>query len=771
MPNKKVTELTAIVSLADDDLFMVVDDVTGAPTNKKINANSVAQYFAQYGPQGPQGAQGVQGAQGATGATGAQGAQGAVGPQGPQGAQGATGAQGAIGAGVSILGEYADYAALVAAHPTGSLGDAYLTANGDLYVWSGSAWSNVGNIEGPQGDTGAQGATGAQGPIGPQGAQGDVGSTGPQGPQGSQGATGPQGSTGAQGSQGPQGSQGDTGPQGFQGPQGPQGASIVGAQGPQGDVGPQGAQGAYGAQGSQGPQGAQGTQGPQGAQGAQGPQGAQWTWNGTYDSSATYSINDIVYYNGSSYRSNSYFNQNNQPDISPYYWSLIVSVGAQGSQGPQGDTGPQGPQGDTGATGPQGPQGDIGPQGPQGDIGPAGPTILATPTTNGVVKGLSGQALGSVTYSEYIMGDVQVQYPTPTTLTITLSSTTWSSAYSYYGWTAADFAVGRVVNMLDPFGGRTFVNDGVISSFTSNSITFSSFASAEGAGNYYTQELYTALNAFNYDGWGNTFLGANAGLAITNSNDVETFGNIAIGQDTASQNVGAVLYDSTKNIAIGFNAGNNYKGNSNIFIGEKSGNSATTQKTIRNSIFIGKNTGSNVASNDNYVDNAILIGNNMSGSDIVDNEIALGISGAYQLRARGGNIQLPSQGYTHVRRSINVSYDNAAQNVTIPFNEFAASRGSIGYNSITGKITAQYSGLFLVQCSVSASAAVSQLWGVVNNSRKESIAVGETGILAGSGIFRLFAGDTLGIAGWFNGSTVTIYSNVYNTFLKILYLG
>jgi hypothetical protein len=141
-----------------------------------------------------------------------QGPTGPTGPLGPQGAagnsiigpQGVTGPTGPIGAGLNILGSYATYAALVAAHPTGSIGDAYLIS-GDLWVWSGTQWLNTGNILGPTGPTGPTGAastvTGPTGPTGPvstapstvTGPTGPTGSTGPTGPLGPTGATGPQG--------------------------------------------------------------------------------------------------------------------------------------------------------------------------------------------------------------------------------------------------------------------------------------------------------------------------------------------------------------------------------------------------------------------------------------------------------------------------------------------------------------------------------------------------------------------------------------------------
>ena len=66
------------------------------------------------------------------------------------------GARGDDGTSVTILGSYNTYAELIAAHPTGNLGDSYLVA-GDLYVWDGTQWLDVGTIQGPQGPQGIQG--------------------------------------------------------------------------------------------------------------------------------------------------------------------------------------------------------------------------------------------------------------------------------------------------------------------------------------------------------------------------------------------------------------------------------------------------------------------------------------------------------------------------------------------------------------------------------------------------------------------------------------
>lgn len=129
------------------------------------------------GPGGPTGGTGPQGPEGPTGATGAPGAQGPVGPAGATGPQGPAGA---AGAGVSIKGSLPNTGALPS---SGAAGDAWLIG-GNLYVWTGTAWENVGTIQGPAGPTGATGAEGPQGPAGPTGAQGPTGPAGPGLPTG-----------------------------------------------------------------------------------------------------------------------------------------------------------------------------------------------------------------------------------------------------------------------------------------------------------------------------------------------------------------------------------------------------------------------------------------------------------------------------------------------------------------------------------------------------------------------------------------------------------
>ena len=71
---------------------------------------------------------------------------------------GTNGQNGQDGTSVTILGSYNTLAELEAAHPTGNVGDGYMVS-GDLYVWNGTAWQDVGQIQGPQGPAGQDGTS------------------------------------------------------------------------------------------------------------------------------------------------------------------------------------------------------------------------------------------------------------------------------------------------------------------------------------------------------------------------------------------------------------------------------------------------------------------------------------------------------------------------------------------------------------------------------------------------------------------------------------
>ena len=69
------------------------------------------------------------------------------------GKKGDKGDKGDDGTSVTILSpSYNTLDELLQAHPKGNSGDAYLV-NGELYVWNGQAWENVGKIQGPAGDS------------------------------------------------------------------------------------------------------------------------------------------------------------------------------------------------------------------------------------------------------------------------------------------------------------------------------------------------------------------------------------------------------------------------------------------------------------------------------------------------------------------------------------------------------------------------------------------------------------------------------------------
>jgi hypothetical protein len=192
------------------------------PTGPQGAASTVPGPIGPTGPTGASGSVGTAGPTGApgadstvpgpTGPTGAQGDASTVpGPTGPTGAVGATGPTGAQGVGITFQGVVPTIPDLP---PSGNtLGDAYFVESETaLFVWDGSAWDNLGSIQGPAGPTGPTGATGAVGPTGadstvpgPTGPQGVAGPTGAQGIQGITGPTGPQGTAGAVGAVGPTG--------------------------------------------------------------------------------------------------------------------------------------------------------------------------------------------------------------------------------------------------------------------------------------------------------------------------------------------------------------------------------------------------------------------------------------------------------------------------------------------------------------------------------------------------------------------------------------
>ena len=143
---------------------------------------------------------------------------------------------------------------------------------------------------------------------------------------------------------------------------------AIGPQGPAGPAGPTGAKEPAGPTGPAGPQGPRGITGAPGAPGPAGANGVGFSFLNAFDPYATYAVNNVVTYNGSSYVAivpNGPNPTGPTPDKNPS-WSLMAAAGATGPAGP---IGPQGPLGDPG---PQGLMGNSGPQGPAGQTGPQG---------------------------------------------------------------------------------------------------------------------------------------------------------------------------------------------------------------------------------------------------------------------------------------------------------------------------------------------------------------------------------------------------------------
>lgn len=163
---------------------------------------------------------------------------GPKGDQGIQGVKGATGATGPAGQGIEISGSVATYADLPTGLGTADAGHAYeVTADGKLYVWSGTQFPADGqgsDFRGPQGDTGPANSL-SIGTV-ENGVTPDATITGTppsqtlnltleRGPAGATGGTGDKGDKGSQGVQGVPGDPGVRGSKWFTGSGAPSGIS------------------------------------------------------------------------------------------------------------------------------------------------------------------------------------------------------------------------------------------------------------------------------------------------------------------------------------------------------------------------------------------------------------------------------------------------------------------------------------------------------------------------------------------------------------------
>ena len=136
-----------------------------------------------------------------------------------------------------------------------------------------------------------------------------------------------------------------------------------------------------------GPTGPIGLMGAQGMTGPTGFAGVSFRWMGTYLSTITYLVNDVVQYSGSSYiciLSSIGYNPTNTT-----FWNLLAAQGDQGLRGAQGAAGSNGSNGSDGAQGDMGPTGDQGPPGPIVSLG----DVINALLTAGVFATLQSQVL------------------------------------------------------------------------------------------------------------------------------------------------------------------------------------------------------------------------------------------------------------------------------------------------------------------------------------------------------------------------------------------
>jgi len=307
-----------------------------------------------------------------------------VGKQGPKGDTGDKGDTGAAGQNANTINLMGAKASIDELPPDSSPGDAWLIGT-HVYASDGNGnWSDLGEFQGPKGDTGPKGDKGDKGDTGETGQKGkdnyslavesgftgslseylatlkgDKGDTGPQGPRGLQGLKGDKGDTGSGvkilGSKSSEEelpstpTVGDswiigedlfifdgsvwnnTGP--VRGPRGEKG--DTGETGPQGDTGPKGDIGDTGPAGEQGPQGETGPQGrgitPKGSVASEDSLPSGGNEVGDF-----WSVTDTG--EGFSWGGDSWINTG-------------ITRGPEGEKGDTGETGPQGPKGDEGDAG------------------------------------------------------------------------------------------------------------------------------------------------------------------------------------------------------------------------------------------------------------------------------------------------------------------------------------------------------------------------------------------------------------------------------------
>jgi hypothetical protein len=178
------------------------------------------------------------------------------GTSGSNGSSGTSGAQGPAGETLTVKGVYPSYSGLTGLTPTNL--DTYIVQDtSHLWIYNpsspsanGGGWVDMGQIQGPKGDSGTSGSSGSNGSSGTSGSSGGTGSSGSSGTSGSNGTSGTSGSNGTNGSSGSNGSSGTSGSNGTNGSSGTSGSN--GTNGSSGTSGSNGTNGSSGTSGTSG---------------------------------------------------------------------------------------------------------------------------------------------------------------------------------------------------------------------------------------------------------------------------------------------------------------------------------------------------------------------------------------------------------------------------------------------------------------------------------------------------------------------------------------
>jgi len=386
---------------------LIIDGVSfSAMTSGTSGSNGTDGTSGSDGSSGTSGVDGVSGTSGSSGSNGTDGSSGTSGSNGTDGSSGSNGTDGSSGT-------------------SGSNGT------------DGSSGSN--GTDGTSGSSGTSGVDGVSGTSGTSGSNGTDGSSGSNGTDGSSGTSGVDGVSGTSGTSGSNGTDGTSGISGVDGTDGTSGDSLFSEVSPgvwttTNDVQITGSLNVDGTitakelhityqsssvvytsgstkfgntiddtheftgslfisgsvnitSGSlyiDGVAFSAMTSGTSGSNGTDGTSGTSFYWQGDYFSGTTYHLNDVVYYNGSSYISIYEGHDNHIPSSTPIRWSPVALAGTSGTSGSDGAIGTSGSDGTSGSNGTDGSSGSSGSNGTDGSSGSSG--------TSGVdgVSGTSG---------------------------------------------------------------------------------------------------------------------------------------------------------------------------------------------------------------------------------------------------------------------------------------------------------------------------------------------------------------------------------------------